>query len=292
MLVFEAVQAAIKSSDEQFYESRLDRVRKAASEAEEVLRAMLPGADTVFTLTPLSIESARSQLQPNEALLVLHSGSSNLYGFALRKAGDPFLFFSKSGADLLTEKIARLRRDATGYGSIDIANAEALYFRLLRPAETYLEGIDHLLVVADGQLLGLPWAALSTAWRQSRCGRSRCCNPGRESDAIVRIGQDGETGRSSMADPEISGIRRSGRCGIDEANRSDRRVGAVSRRWQSGAWWIGIGPGARSQRLAKQRRRHRCFAVGEARATPLNRNRTFRAGNCARRFRPEPVARR
>lgn len=158
----EAVQAAIASSDEQLYQSRRDRARDAAAKAEEALRALLPGADTVSALAPRSLDAARAQLQPNDALLVLHSGSSNLYGFALRPSGDPFLFLSKSGADLLTEKIGRLRRDASGYGGIDIANSEDLYSRLLRPAETYLDGIDHLLVVADGQLLALPWAALST----------------------------------------------------------------------------------------------------------------------------------
>lgn len=56
-----------------------------------------------------------------QALAVLHAGSNSVFGFVLRPGRKPFLFVSKVEQAELSDRVARLRRDAASFGAVDMA---------------------------------------------------------------------------------------------------------------------------------------------------------------------------
>ena len=128
--------------------------------ASQAVARRLTISEDFAALDPLTPFQVADALRPSEALAVLHAGTSVLYGFILRPDRDPFMYTVRAGRQELTERIAQLRKDASSFGAVDLANAAALHEALLGPAHQALDGIDHLIVVADGPLPGLPWSML------------------------------------------------------------------------------------------------------------------------------------
>ncbi len=171
-------------------EARRAEALAEVARAEAVIAERLTVSEDFAALSPVPVAEAVAALQPDEALAVLHAGSNLVYGFVVRPGRDPVLFTSKVTLADLTQKVAQLRREASTFGAVDMANAAALYDLLLRPAEKALDGVGHLVVVGDGPLPGLPWAMLATGAAVSKAGASASAGTQRGATPIG----DGETG--------------------------------------------------------------------------------------------------
>lgn len=169
----EATEAMVPSKLPWIVGARRTAAEANIAAAEAVIAERLTVSEDFAALAPATIDQTTAVLAPDEALAVLHAGSNNVFGFVLRPGRKPFLFVSKIGQAELADRVARLRRDAASFGAVDMANAAALYDVLLKPAEAELDGVGHLVVIADGPLPGLPWAALSTGASKARLGGAR-----------------------------------------------------------------------------------------------------------------------
>jgi CHAT domain-containing protein len=169
----EATEAMVPSKLPWVIEARRAAAEREIAEASAVISERLAVSEDFAALAPATIDQATAVLAPDEALAILHAGSNNVFGFVLRPGRKPFLFVSKVEQAELSDRVARLRRDAASFGAVDMANSAALYDLLLEPAEAELVGIGHLVVIADGPLPGLPWAMLSTEASAARAGGGR-----------------------------------------------------------------------------------------------------------------------
>lgn len=145
---------------------RTKAIRAAAVERETAASAIIAEkleiSEDFAALRAISAEEAAGALRPGEALALFHVGETRVRAFVLRPAREPLLYAVEIGREALSEMITRLRADAAGLGNVDIGNAAALHEILLGPAEDYLDSVEHLIVVADGPLPGLPWPMLLT----------------------------------------------------------------------------------------------------------------------------------
>jgi len=131
--------------------------------AQARIDALLPVSEDFAALRAVPLAEVAAVLAPDEALVVLHAGPGALYGLALRPGREGALAFASAvGAEALTERVTRLRRDASAFGTVDMENAAALYELLLGPAEPVLAGAGRVVVVGDGPVPGVPWPMLAT----------------------------------------------------------------------------------------------------------------------------------
>jgi hypothetical protein len=158
----EALELLAPSKMPWVVEARKAEATVAIESAASVIANRLTISEDYAALSPLTIAETAAGLQPDEALAVLHAGSNLVFGLIVRPDREPTVFTSKVGLAALTEQVAQLRREASSFGTIDLGNASLLYNTLLKPAESALEGVSHLMVVGDGPLPGLPWALLTT----------------------------------------------------------------------------------------------------------------------------------
>ena len=172
----EATEAMVPSKLPWVIAARRAAAERDIAEASTVIAERLTISEDFAALVPATIGQAGAVLASDEALAVLHAGSSNVFGFVLRPGRKPFLFVSKIDQAELSDRVARLRRDAASFGAVDMANAAALYDVLLRPAEAEFAGVGHLVVIADGPLPGLPWAMLSTGASPARVGGGKAAD--------------------------------------------------------------------------------------------------------------------
>lgn len=166
----EATEAMVPSKLPWVVEARRAAAAGEIDAASTVIAERLTVSEDFAALAPATIDQAAAVLARDEALAVLHAGSNNVFGFVLRPGRQPFLFVSKIAQAELSDRVTRLRRDAASFGAVDVANSAALYDVLLKPAEAELDGIGHLVVIADGPLPGLPWAMLSTGASTAKLG--------------------------------------------------------------------------------------------------------------------------
>lgn len=142
--------------------ARREEARTARDEATAVVESLLAVPEEFAALSPVGLEEAQAALDPTEGLLMLHVTPEAFHGLAMRSQGEPHAFVVTVEVEVLTDRVARLRREVSSFGAVDMQNAHHLHELLLGPAETVLEGIEHLIVVADGPLPALPWSALAT----------------------------------------------------------------------------------------------------------------------------------
>ncbi|MBD0413322.1 CHAT domain-containing protein [Oryzicola mucosus] len=166
----EATEAILPSKLPWVIRKRREEAHTAITAASAVIAEKLTVSEDLASLSPSTVADAESALEADEALAMLHVGSAHIYGLVLRPGLEPFLFVSPIAATDLSDRIAKLRRQASSFGAVDMGNAAALYDVLLRPAEAALERVGHLIVVGDGPLPGLPWAMLSTGATIDKAG--------------------------------------------------------------------------------------------------------------------------
>jgi CHAT domain-containing protein len=158
-------------------ESQFRRERAMDEESMTGLRAQIEQAAPAYAETvfprPLSLDETRALLHADEALLALVSGPRFTYAWLVRRNRVDAMRLPPQRRDW-DEIVARLRR-ALDVADIrqqylrnaarltfDVDTAAQIYRELFAPFETRLSGVRHLLIVPDGPLETVPFAALVT----------------------------------------------------------------------------------------------------------------------------------
>jgi CHAT domain-containing protein len=149
--------------------TRIDRLRSARGAIASEISDRFPEYWDLIDPRPATIESARSILQPNEALITTYVGSERTFVWAIPAVGPTAFSVAEFGDDALAEAVASVRAalepNAATLGDIppfDVAGAHALYQALLEPVKAGWGGAKSLLVVAHGPLGYLPLSLLPT----------------------------------------------------------------------------------------------------------------------------------
>lgn len=113
---------------------------------------------------PLTWRQARDTLDPGTVLLAYSVGAEETQLFVLSSAwpvdARPVVFSLPVGAKELARRARALVLPAGGRRQVSGAAARALYELLVQPAEPFLAAGERILIVADGPLHLLPFAAL------------------------------------------------------------------------------------------------------------------------------------
>lgn len=158
----DALEKALPSKLPWVIEARRRAAHDELRQANTMIEGNLRAPEELVALASTDRSSVEAVLEEDEAIIVLHTGTSNLYGYAIRRNHDPVLYVSKVGSEELSERIARLRREGSSFGVVDLDNANRLYELLLAPAERLLEGVEHLIVIGDGPIPAVPFSMLAT----------------------------------------------------------------------------------------------------------------------------------
>ncbi|MFH1489525.1 MAG: CHAT domain-containing protein [Pseudomonadota bacterium] len=147
--------------------SRIDQLAAARTALLKEIAARFPDYADLIDPKPVTIEQARANLRPGEALIATYVGEGGTCVWAIPHSGPPA--FASIGLD---EKaiahmvsVLRVSLDPQGgtLGSIpafDLGTAFELYKTLLQPVEAGWKSAKNLLLVAHGALGFLPFSVL------------------------------------------------------------------------------------------------------------------------------------
>jgi CHAT domain-containing protein len=131
-----------------------------------------PDYATLMVPEPLDVAAMTALLRPNEAVISFYSLENSLLMWLIRPGLAPRLEIAPITRDALEDLVAKVRRSMDqvrnsqfSQGQLlpfDVEGAHNLYQLLLGPLRVHLTGITHLLIVPDGALMTLPFAALVT----------------------------------------------------------------------------------------------------------------------------------
>jgi len=157
--------------DERVGRLRDVRLKLAATQAD--IARVSPRIGALAPSAPLDVDNARRLLPPGTMAIAYLVGDSRSHGFLL--SADAFdVFEIPWGREALTERVNRLLRLIERRNGemepLDALSAE-LYRGLVAPAERTLSASQRLLVVPDGPLHQLPFAALVRETPRSRPAR-------------------------------------------------------------------------------------------------------------------------
>jgi CHAT domain-containing protein len=173
--------------------SRL-RAQRAAlerrlTELDARLAADAPRYSSDATLRPIALEGVQALLAEDEAVVAYLVGDAHLSGaeeswaWVVRPGGAWFVRLP-AGEARLTAMVRRMRSNLTrrtpgrGFaaegaeGSFDVGTARELYGILWAPLADHLGDVAHVLIVPDGPLESLPFAALVTRDAPSRASEA------------------------------------------------------------------------------------------------------------------------
>jgi CHAT domain-containing protein len=172
---YDGVQSALASLDPKKDEAEIarlhDKQREARVKQEEVatrIRKASPRFASLQYPEPLDLAAVRGALDPGTLLLAYSVGRDETVILAVAPAGDP-------GAGLWVERVPigeralrgkieafreLIRRPAAAPKAALIPPAVELYHLLIEPVEAQLAARDRLLLMPDGPLHALPFAAL------------------------------------------------------------------------------------------------------------------------------------
>ena len=167
LLERDAALAAGRAADA--LDRRIAEQRAVREEAEAEALAAAP-AFRLLRDEAISVEQAMAALGPNEGMVQFLLGPEHSFGVLLRGGGAPATLARLDITEAEAVRLIAAARSAVdaipGPGgalpAFDVAAAAALHDRLLRPFEAALEGVQTLVVVPDGPLLGLPFGMLLT----------------------------------------------------------------------------------------------------------------------------------
>ena len=161
---------------------RLGRLRDERDDVIAGLRAASPRLAALQYPQPLDLAGVRAALDPGTLLLFYSVGKERSFLFtvsaaeALSEAKDGGLAVHRLGIgeDALADRVAVFRglvdrqREGRVEGSALATQAARLYDLLVGPAQERIEKAQRLLIVADGPLHVLPFAALAPSKRAER----------------------------------------------------------------------------------------------------------------------------
>jgi CHAT domain-containing protein len=138
--------------------------QKARNRAESVILAAAPRY-VEWSEKPASATEVSARLAANEALSYFFVSAKGSYDFVVTRDGLRAYRIAPTEADI--RRAVNSLRDNTVARSgrlpeFDFANAYRLYRALFGPSENYLSQVPRLIVVANGDLLRFPLAALVT----------------------------------------------------------------------------------------------------------------------------------
>jgi CHAT domain-containing protein len=145
-----------------------DAVRRRA-EAESVAQAAAPAYGQLLQ-TGAPLKTVQGHLRSQEALLTFFAGSEHSYGFVVRQ--DVVSAFEVPlSREQTAERVTALRTSAqldlsgpqVKVPRFNLAEAQALYADLLKPAESLLKDTRNLVIAPSVPLLSLPFEMLVTA---------------------------------------------------------------------------------------------------------------------------------
>jgi CHAT domain-containing protein len=145
-------------------DARISAAEEAHRTAEATLHTAAPRY-VEWSEKPAAENEVRERLGANEAVAFLFVSNKGCYGFLVTHKGT-VAYPIPLDEDGIAASITKLRESTVerpgGLPNFDLATAYKLYTALFGPAEKYLEGVSVLSVVASGDLLRFPLAALVT----------------------------------------------------------------------------------------------------------------------------------
>jgi CHAT domain-containing protein/tetratricopeptide (TPR) repeat protein len=148
---------------------QINNLEKHLENLNTILSERFPKYAALNLLEPLPLTDAQSLLSPDEALVTYLIGDEESYLWVLRRDRANFQKIWVTRSEL-ERAIKALREGLAPSGvemlsqvpSFDTVKAYVLYWKLFAPAEQYLEGVRHVMVVPDGALQSLPLGVLVT----------------------------------------------------------------------------------------------------------------------------------
>jgi CHAT domain-containing protein/tetratricopeptide (TPR) repeat protein len=153
---------------------RLGTLRARRAETIEKIKKASPRYASLRYPEPLDLAGARAALDPGTLLLAYSVGKEHAYLFAVEPAdagGSGVTVFRLPGSDRSLREAVGAHRNLLDFRGVSGPDASrhlrdrsrSLYDTLLAPAEPLIMKYDRLLIVPDGPLHTLPWAALTRA---------------------------------------------------------------------------------------------------------------------------------
>ena len=149
---------------------KIGRLRSARRALRNEIENKFPAYAELTNPIPPSIDQARADLRPGEALIATYVTDEKTYVWAVPKTGKVVFAAVPLGREKIAEIVSRLRKaldpQATTLGDIpafDVALSHRLYSLLLKPVRDGWKDAKRLLVVAHGGLGQLPFSVLVTA---------------------------------------------------------------------------------------------------------------------------------
>lgn len=165
LALLQAYDDAVGVLDESARAEERKQVTQQRDEAGKLADTLLPVAESLASLKPITLAEAQKVLQPSEALLILHAGSDAIYGSLATKDGEPLVWRQPMQIADLDRRVQALRKGLEiddRLPSFPMQEAHDLFRALLGPAQDRLGQFRSLLVVADGPLLSVPMGVLPT----------------------------------------------------------------------------------------------------------------------------------
>ncbi|MET0619973.1 MAG: CHAT domain-containing protein [Thermoanaerobaculia bacterium] len=154
-------------------------LRDRRAETLEKIKKASPQWASLRYPQPLSLEGTRSALDPGTLLLAYSVGKERSFLFAVEPAGAKgagLTVYALPANDRSLREAVAAQRNLLGFRAP--AGAEAarqlsarsreLYEKLLQPADSLIAGYERLLILPDGPLHTLPWAALALGAAKER----------------------------------------------------------------------------------------------------------------------------
>jgi CHAT domain-containing protein/tetratricopeptide (TPR) repeat protein len=138
----------------------------AIAQTDRRLRQRFPRFAQLSDPDPVPYPILQKLLRPDEAVLVTLVTDRGTFLWLIGNRISGFRIDAGATTAALTREITALRHALdpdNGLRAYPVAEAKALYDALLAPFAGLLGGVHHLVVVPDGPLLSLPFAALVTA---------------------------------------------------------------------------------------------------------------------------------
>jgi CHAT domain-containing protein/tetratricopeptide (TPR) repeat protein len=143
--------------------AKLQLASASADDLTGKVRQQFPQYADLANPGPAELAAVQAQLSPNDAMLIFIVGNAASYALVLRH--DSFAAVPLAiGQDALAASVADLRSAfvpvAGRPAEFSLKNSYALYQSLIAPAESHLNGADHLIVVPGAGLSSLPLSLL------------------------------------------------------------------------------------------------------------------------------------
>ena len=150
-------------------EAEIEALHRKRQALTQRIETSFPAYAQLVTPRPVTVAEARSALDPDEALISIYTSGQRTFLWAVRQGGETTFAVVPLGGPALAELVRRVRKavdpEVTSLDEIpefDLAAAHELYARLLEPVKSAWAGARHLLIVAHGPIVGVPFGVLPT----------------------------------------------------------------------------------------------------------------------------------